>query len=64
MNFNRNEKASRLLLEDCITLYDDIIVNHDVIVNYDFDEDPVNFVLKYTHVKGVKVRRFFFSFII
>ena len=58
MNFNRNEKANRLLLEDYIILYDDIIVNHD------FDEDSVNFVLKYTHVRGVKVRHFFFSFII
>jgi hypothetical protein len=56
MNFNRNVKANRVLLEQCITLYDNIIIDHDV----DEDEHAVNFILKYTPFRGVRVSLFIY----
>lgn len=56
MNYNRNEKANRLLLDQCIYLYDEVLI-----VNDDIYEDSMNFILKYISFRGGKVRFALFS---
>jgi hypothetical protein len=51
MNFDRNQYANRLLLNHCISLYDEIAI----IIN-DLNQDSANFVLKYVSFSGGKVR--------